>query len=131
MKKLMVLLGIQLAVIPVVILIFKIPYEKRVLSLLANAVFVMVGIATLSYGGYHQWFIRMAGLQFLATAVLPITILRIISWEADFNTSSLLGITGAQWHRYSNISFSLLVGMTLLSLILRKVNSHQIKRQAS
>jgi len=103
------LLLIQVMTIPLVIGIFRLPMEKAKLSLIANGVFWCLALLTLSYRGPLQKWIQLSGLQFLLLAVVPVTILRYLSWGGDFNTSAFLGVTGAQWHSYSNISYSLLL----------------------
>jgi hypothetical protein len=119
------LLILQLCVIPLVIFIFRLPFEKKVLSLFANGVFLMTATLTLFYSGTFQKWIRIAGVQFLLFAVLPITILRILSWNADFNESSLFGVSGRQWHASSNISFLIMLVVTLVVVIQSRLKSLQ------
>lgn len=106
---------LQALTIPLVIGVFKLPAEKATLSLAANGIFWFVALTTISYKGLFQKLIGLSGLQFLITAVLPVTLLRILSWKGDFNSSQLLGATGAQWHAYSNVSFMIML-LTSLTL---------------
>lgn len=103
------LLVIQLLTIPLVVGIFSLPAEKAILSLAANAVFWIIGLLTISYKGPYKNIIIIAGLQFLVTSVIPVTVLRYLSWGGDFNTSVFLGIAGVQWHSYSNKSFTVML----------------------
>jgi len=105
---------IQALTIPLVIGIFKLPAEKPVLSLIANGVFWLIALLTISYRGPLKLIIMISGLQFLITSVLPVTILRFTSWGGDFSTSTFLGIAGAHWHSYSNKSFSAMMLTSLL-----------------
>lgn len=125
MKSPFLILLIQIIIIPIIILIFKIPAEKPLLSIFANAIFMIVGLITLLYRGKGKILILISGLQFLFTAVIPISILRILSWGKDFNNTSLLGLTGAQWHSYSNYSYLfLLLGTSICCFkFIRKSNS--------
>lgn len=102
----------QLIVIPLIILIFKLPGEKKWLSLLANGVFLMTALLAITFRGQRRVLLFFAGLQFLLAAVLPISVLRIISWKGEFNTETLFGITGRQWHSFSNLSFLVMVIIT-------------------
>lgn len=113
MKKLFLL---QVLVIPLVMLIFKLPAEKRWLSLAANGVFWCIAVLTISARGSARKPIMLAGMQFLLLAVIPITILRVLSWNDDFNTAEIVGITGKQWHSLSNISFLVMMAVTLVML---------------
>lgn len=103
------LLIIQALTIPLVIGIFRLPAEKAILSLAANIVFWIIGLFTVTYKGPYKNIIMIAGLQFLVTSVIPVTVLRYLSWGGDFNTSVFFGIAGAQWHSYSNKSFILML----------------------
>ena len=113
MRKPINLFIFQILVIPIVIFIFKMPAEKKVLSLFANGVFWVTGIVTLMYRGPFAKWSRIAGTQFLVLAVLPISILRFMSWESEFNQESLIGLRGSQWHSLSNIFFMVMIGITL------------------
>lgn len=117
MKNPRLLLVLQLLAIPIVIGIFKLPAEKKWLSLFANGIFLTTALITMTFQGERRSLVRIAGLQFLALAVLPITLLRIISWSKDFNTESLLGLSGKQWHSFSNLSFMLMLGLTAIVVI--------------
>lgn len=103
------LLIIQALTIPLVLGIFRLPAEKAILSLAANVVFWIITLLTVTYKGPYKKIIMIAGLQFLVTSVIPVTILRYLSWGGDFNTSVFMGIAGAQWHSYSNKSFILMI----------------------
>ncbi len=125
MKTTLKLLLCQVLTIPIVILIFKLPAEKKVLSLIANGVFWSIGLLTLFYKGTDKKWINLLGLQFLVFAVLPISVLRVLSWNSDFNTESFLTITGAQWHSTSNLSFMLMLLGTFAFSILRRLKPLQ------
>lgn len=103
------LLMIQILTIPLVILVFKLPGEKATLSLIANTIFWLIGVLTVIYRGPLRLLILLAGIQFLLTSVLPVSLLRYKSWGGDFNSSTLFGIAGSQWHSYSNISFMVMI----------------------
>lgn len=115
------LLVAQLLTIPLVILIFKLPAEKKVLSLFANILFWSIGLLTLLYKGSDKKWINLLGLQFIVLAVLPISILRITSWNSDFNTETLLGLSGAEWHSSSNLSFLVMLIGTFGFVVWRKM----------
>ncbi len=121
MKSPLRLLILQLLAIPIVIVIFKLPFEKPTLSIFANIVFWTIGLISLRYSGPNRIPVLLTSLQFLFTAVLPVTILRYISWGGDFNTSSILGVTGASWHSYSNISYSIFLLGSITSLVLTRL----------
>jgi len=113
---------IQVLTIPLVIGVFKLPAEKAVLSLLANGIFWLISLLTLSYQGLFKKIIIISGLQFLITAVIPVTILRYLSWGGDFSSSTFLGVVGALWHSYSNLSFSLMLVTSLILSLWIKFN---------
>lgn len=120
MKSPLKLLIIQILIIPLVILIFKFPAEKRWLSLLANSLFIGISILTIRYSGVFKNSIRLSGLQFLIGAVLPVTILRFISWNTDFSTTLFLGVSGYGWHKISNYSFMVMLLFSSAIIILNK-----------
>lgn len=107
------LLVLQIIAIPLVILVFRLPAEKQLLSLIANVIFLAISMVTIFYRGLYKNWIRFAGAQFLFLAVLPITVLRVLSWNGDFNNAMLMGVQGRQWHHYSNQSFLLMVLVTI------------------
>lgn len=113
MRKPHYLLIVQVLVIPLVILIFKMPAEKKILSLIANGVFWLTGLITVFYRGPYSGWAKLGGLQFLLLAVIPISILRFLSWNTDFNKESLLGVTGSEWHAFSNTVFLLMIGVSV------------------
>lgn len=118
------LLIIQVLTIPLVLGIFRLPAEKAILSLAANVVFWIIGLLTISYRGPYKNIIMIAGLQFLITSVIPVTILRYLSWGGDFNTSVFLGVAGAQWHSYSNKSFMVMLLVSLGVILWLKFKKH-------
>ncbi|MEY4615263.1 MAG: hypothetical protein RJB66_223 [Pseudomonadota bacterium] len=107
----------QLIVIPLIILIFKLPGEKKWLSLLANGVFLTTALLAITFRGQQRRFLVFAGFQFLFAAVLPISVLRLVSWQGDFNTETFFGITGSQWHSFSNLSFLLMMTLTAFATL--------------
>lgn len=118
MKNARLLFLIQCLVIPIVIIIFRMPAEKRVLSLIANSVFLTVSLLAMTFCGPQKIWVRAAGWQFLLVAVLPITTLRIMTWNGDFKSETLFGIAGEQWHAFSNYSFLLMMLITLMSTLI-------------
>ena len=115
------LLLMQILVVPIVIILFKMPAEKKVLSLFANGVFLTIALLTVLFQGRGKLWIQLVGWGFLLGSVAPIIVLRIQSWNSDFNSSLLLGWTGAQWHSFSNINFLVMLVVTLFVSIFVKI----------
>lgn len=112
-KRLGTLLTLQILTIPLIILIFQLPIEKKVASLGATFLFVCLALCLITYRGPHLKVLRVGGWQFLCLAVLPILTLRYQSWSGDFNSHIFLGLTGGQWHSFSNKSFMLNMILTV------------------
>lgn len=90
--------------------VFKLPITKEWASVMATSAFVIFSLLGLFYRGERAMVIRGVSLQFLVLAVLPILYLRLRSWgQGDFNDYSLMGIKAREWHRWSRISFILIV----------------------
>lgn len=46
---------------------------------------------------------------FVVLFIIPILIVRVNSWNGSFEVETLLGLTGAQLHRYSNAAFMIML----------------------
>ena len=108
-KRFLIYLLIELAVIPAVLLLFKFTPEKKVAA--AQAGFLFVGVPLLlvqrEFLKYRSrvWLWFAGHLQFLFLFALPIFGLRVLNWQADFNSLAIFGVTGKTLHSFSNISF--------------------------
>lgn len=127
-QRLGTLLATQLSTIPLIILIFRLPLERKVASLGASFLFVCLAFCLITYRGPHFKVLRWGGWQFLGLAVLPILILRFQSWSGEFNTQVFLGFSGSQWHGFSNISFMVNLLLTLGFFVWNRVKSLQGRR---
>ena len=56
----------------------------------------------------HWYQLTTVGI-FLVGSALPIFLLRITNWGTDFNELSLLGITGPELHKSSNILYIVMI----------------------
>lgn len=102
--------------IPCVILLFKIIPEKRVAALFAGAGFLVLPILFLinefrqkqQTGRFSKLHVFICG-EFLLVSSLPIFLLRILNWDADFSQLSVMGIEANLLHRFSNTNYMLLL----------------------
>ena len=100
--------------IPIVLLIFKSIDDRVVAAMIAGAGFVLWPIIFLVNeicARNHRQIskIHLVGcLQFLVLFAIPILYLRISNQGAQFNELSLLGVSGSQLHRFSNISYMIM-----------------------
>jgi hypothetical protein len=104
---------LQLVIVVLVILSFRLIPEKRMASLVATSLFLLgAGFVLLMEAKTSQ---GRKGLSFLSTLifvlffVVPIIVLRIKSWDGVFELESLFGITGGQLHRGSNVAFMVML----------------------
>lgn len=118
MKKLAywVQLLILLLWIPCVMMLFRFIDEKRVAALFAGAGFLILPTLFL----VHEALLRRSGkafsklhsficLEFLIFSSLPIFLLRVLNWDADFSQLSIFGVSASFLHRFSNTNYMLLL----------------------
>jgi hypothetical protein len=108
-------LMMEVLVVISVIALFRIISDRLVAGAVAGAVFLFSTgfvIATEWKEARRLTFALAGALLFFVGGVLPILILRWMSWGQSFETSELMGISGGFLHRSSNLLFLFfLVGM--------------------
>jgi hypothetical protein len=108
--------------VPVVMALFHWIPERRVAALFAGTLFVLIPAAILGIElgirgvGLRNWTV-LGAAQFLLLSALPIFLLRVCNWDQSFENLSLLGLTGPQMHKLSNVTFMLMALMVLLDVI--------------
>lgn len=108
---------LELAVIPLVLLIFKITPDRKLAATQAGTLFVGLPLLlilreVLKFKS-KDWIWFLGHAQFLVFFAFPILGLRLMNWDADFNTLSILGVSGQNLHRWSNISFMAMMASTV------------------
>jgi hypothetical protein len=100
---------LQLVIVILVIVTFRVIPEKRVASVVATTLFFLgAGLVLVSEGKTAQGrksFSFLATLIFMVGFILPIIVLRLRSWDGLFEMETLFGVTGGQLHRGSNMAF--------------------------
>lgn len=119
----------QALTIVAVALIFRYIANRHVAALLASSLFFSVSLGPL----YNElmrrskhWWWSLAHLQFLVFFAAPILILRLMFWQTEFSQIEINGVPwGVILHRYSNLSFSLMMLANLIVLRIehRKTNN--------
>jgi heme exporter protein D len=119
-KRFYIYLALELAVIPAVILIFKLNPERRVAALQAGTLFVGLPLVLILKEVFKYkskeivWFLSHG--QFLLFFAIPILGLRVANWDADFSSLMFLGMSGKTLHGWSNKSFILMLLGTVYTL---------------
>ncbi len=110
----------QALTILAVALIFRYIVDRHVAAMLASSLFFSVSLGPL----YNElmrkskrWWWSLAHLQFLVFFAAPILILRLMFWQTEFSQIEINGISwGVILHRYSNLSFSLMMLANFIAL---------------
>lgn len=122
-KRFLAYLGIQAFVTVAVIFIFRFSGDIKMASLLAGGLFVVVplAIAWAEYKrrGFERKSLFVGLLQFWLLFALPIFWMRLSNWEVPFNELSFLGIPGADMHRWSSSSYTVMMAMTFWNYLKR------------
>jgi hypothetical protein len=101
--------------IPAVMLIFKIVAEKRMASVFAGLGFVFIPliffilewIRLKKNNGSKLHFILCA--EFLVISAVPILLLRLLNWDADFGQLTLFGFSSMAHHKFANVNYMALI----------------------
>ncbi len=107
-KRYSLFLSLQFVVVIAVILIFRLIEDRAIGGLVAGAVFVTSTLLVLMIEWRAERKITWAlagALVFYVGGVLPILILRAISWGANFNASEMIGLSGKTLHQSSSLFF--------------------------
>lgn len=112
-------LFLELFVVVAVIVIFRLMTDRPTAGVVAGTLFLVSTLFVL----FWEWrqarritgALIGAGLFFLG-GVLPILLLRALSWGQDFEQAQLLGIPSGIWHRTSNLFFLFFLVGIFLSL---------------
>jgi hypothetical protein len=123
-RRLSIVLMLQLSTVPIVILIFKLIEEKRVAGLVAGVFFLSLTVGLFLFlrrGKNSQmlgtsWF----ALLFLALVAVPMVYKRATNFDLPFEQIEIWGISGPEFHRLSERVFLILVVMTLMDLFRAK-----------
>lgn len=116
-KRFLVYLIVQGILIPVVMFLFQTNPDRKMAATQAGVLFVgvplmMVLREVLKMKSKEKiWF--LGHLQFLMLFAIPILGLRLLNWNADFSSLSVLGVSGQGLHRWSNLSFMLMMASNL------------------
>lgn len=112
----------ELAVVIGVMAIFRFtqdPAQRPTAGLVAGGLFLAstLVVLILEWRAARAWTGTMIGaMVFLVGSVLPVLILRLVSWGVPFDEAELFGVTGAFLHRSSNLVFLLFLVGIFLSL---------------
>lgn len=97
-----------------VVLSFRLIPDKKWASVVASNLFLWSSVGILySEAWMHRaqkkiLVIVGTGL-FLGLFVLPVMGMRLLNWDMEFGQVTLLGVTGAQMHQFSNYAFMLML----------------------
>lgn len=112
----------------IVILLFKIIPDRRVVVLIAGLgfLFIPLALAWQELRSRHRSWIVLAGIaQFLFLFVIPILYKRLLYWNESFGTFTFFGIPAWDFHHYSAVSYILMVLILASALYQRtKTKAH-------
>lgn len=101
--------------IVVVILLFRSIEDRRTAALIASAGFVLIPSALvfteMVWGQKNRPFFLVGQLQFLLLFAIPIVVLNFFPFLLG---GMDLGISGTDLHRYSNISYFIMIVLTMI-----------------
>lgn len=104
------------AVVLTVLALFASIHEKQLAAVFAGGLFILSPLLVLTNEIRQQKLILALKsfsvwgcLQFLILSALPVFLLRVTNWGVPFDQLSMLGVAGPDWHRFSNISFLLML----------------------
>ncbi len=110
-----------------VILLFR-SLERSTAAMIASAGFVLIPALILIFDrkqdGWGKPFLWVGNLQFLVLFALPVVILNFFPEMVPFE----LPLTGADFHRYSNLSYFLMILLTMFEqrrMKVRLAKTHQ------
>ncbi|MBX2996585.1 MAG: hypothetical protein KF681_17315 [Bdellovibrionaceae bacterium] len=123
-------LGLELAVVVAVIMIFKFIEDRTVAGTVAGMTFListtLVMVVEWLQARRLTWTLA-GGAIFMALSVLPILIIRSANWGLPFEEAEFMGIRGAWLHKISNYVFLLFLVGIFISL--QKERIRQLKRR--
>jgi len=109
----------------IVILLFKIIPDRRIVVLIAGLgfLFIPLGLAWQELKSPQRSWIVLAGIfQFLFLFVIPILYKRLIYWSESFGNFTFFGIPAWDFHHYSAVSYILMITILAAALFLRAKN---------
>ncbi len=109
----------------IVILLFKIIPDRRVVVLIAGLgfLFIPLGLAWQELKSPQRSWIVLAGIfQFLFLFVIPILYKRLLYWNESFGNFTFFGIPAWDFHHYSAVSYILMIVILAGGLFLRSKN---------
>lgn len=96
-------------------LLFKFSPDRQVAGAMAGIVFIGIPLVLLASelrrSPKHMYQVVTVSV-FLLLSALPIFLLRVLNWGTDFNELSLLGVTGPQLHKLSNVLYIAMIVTT-------------------
>lgn len=102
--------------IPCVMALFKVIAEKKLAALFTGAGFLILPALFLysefvqrRQTGRYSKLHAFISMEFLLLSSLPIFLLRVLNWNADFSTLSVMGIEANFLHRFSNTNYMILL----------------------
>lgn len=104
---------IQLVVVALVVVLFKVIAEKQVAAVIASLLFIgsAIGILVKELKGkkHLKTFTFWGTCAFLLLSAFPIFLLRVFHWGDDFASLQLLGFSGVSLHKASSYFFILML----------------------
>lgn len=126
-----VLIG-QLLIVFMVMGLFRVIADRQIAATIAGLLFVISPCLWLSVlwrqVSLKYWWFYLGILQFWVLFALPVFLLRILNWGAEFESLSILGFSGPFLHQWSSKSYMLMVLTSfLMSRLLRKKHKKPTK----
>lgn len=112
-----VYLILQAIVIALVMVIFKVVPDRRLASVLAGSLFVVLPLGLMAFElfreGFKRWYWFLGTLQFWLLFAVPILGLRLTHWREPFVTLEVFGVPAPFLHQWSSKSYMLWMVVTL------------------
>ena len=112
-------LGLEMAVVIGVILIFRIIENRGIAGSLAGALFLFstLAILGLEWKQTRHWtWTMVGGVVFLVFSVLPILVVRALTHGTPFDQAEVMGLKGRWLHQISNYVFLIFLVGIFISL---------------
>ncbi len=107
----------------VVILLFRVIPDRRVVVLIAGVGFLLIPLALVWQewkSPHRSWYVLAGISQFLFIFVIPILVKRLLYWNEIFWNFTFFGFSAADFHQYSAISYILMISVLAYAFMKRQ-----------
>jgi hypothetical protein len=122
-------LSLEAAVIVLVILCFKFIPDKKTASIFTSLLFLGSSLGILYWESKFAGYLRRPSfwgvMTFLILSAIPVFGLRMVYWDLPFEQIQVAGLTGQDFHQFSNIVFLLMLVCFFMDSFTENVKARQ------